>query len=275
VVLNILKRYDPSNPEMIRSAVCFTDILGFSQMVLDAQHNGTGNKLLQRLHKVLTEQYEELKPEEDYIGIFKAFTDNIVIGLPIYDDGESELGSIFLDFASFQSALTLEGFFIRGGLAIGDYYGDNEFAYGSSIIEAHHLENKQAINPRIILSNESVRSVRKHIHYYDKPEQAPQSRNLLKDNTDGKWFINYLEALMSYVHEHSDYQDVVHQLLVHKQVIEHNLTRFQGNQRVCAKYEWAAQYHNYFCQHNIPQQFQQSHSLLITQQPIGNFDRII
>jgi len=270
----MLKKYDPSNPEMIRSAVCFTDILGFSQMVLDAQHNGTGNQLLQRLHKVLIKQYEELKPKEDYIGVFKAFTDNIVIGLPIYDDGESQLGSIFLDFASFQSALTIEGFFIRGGLSIGDYYGDNEFAYGPSIIEAHHLENNQAIYPRIILSDESVRLVREHIDYYAEPESAPQSRDLLRDNTDGKWFINYLESLMADVREHGNYQEAVRQLLVHKQVIEHNLTNFQGNQRVYSKYEWAAQYHNYFCQQNIPQLFQQRHSLLITQQPIGNFDRI-
>lgn len=271
----MLKRYDPSNPEMIRSAVCFTDILGFSQMILDAQGNGTGNQLLQHLHKVLTEQYDELKPAEDYIGVFKAFTDNIIIGRPIIEDGELQLGSIFLDFASFQSALTLEGFFIRGGIAIGDYYGDNNFAYGPSIIEAHHLENNQAIYPRIILSDESVHMVREHLAYYAEPEWAPQRTELLIDNIDGKWFINYLEALMFDVHEHGNYQYVIDHLLVHKQSIGQSLTKFQGNQRVYQKYEWAAQYHNYFCQQNIPQSFQQQHSLLITQQPVGNFGYIV
>ncbi|MFI8715184.1 hypothetical protein [Brevibacillus brevis] len=272
----MLKKYDPSNPQMVHSAVCFTDILGFSQMVLDAHQNGTGDQLLQRLHKILTEQYEDLKPEEDYMGVFKAFTDNIVIGLPIYDDGESQLGGIFLDFASFQLALTLEGFFIRGGLAVGDYYGDNEFAYGPSIIEAHYLENNQAIHPRIILSDESVQMVREHIDYYAEPSWAPQYRDLLQDNTDGKWFINYLEALMTDAHEQGNYQDVVTQLLVHKDVIEQNLTKFQGNARVYPKYEWAAQYHNYFCTHNIPQRLLQRHNnLLITQQTMGNFARII
>ncbi|WP_201317669.1 hypothetical protein [Paenibacillus sp. EPM92] len=271
----MLKRYDPQNPLLIPSVVCFTDILGFSQMVLNAHQTGGGDQLLKRLHKILTEQYRQLKPAEDYVGIFKAFTDNIVIGLPIYEDGELQLGGVFLDFASFQLALTLEGFFIRGGVAIGDYYGDDEFAYGPSIIEAHDLENRFAIFPRIILSDEAVQMVKQHVEYYAEPNWSPQSTDLIQDNTDGKWFINYLEAIMHDVREYGDYQEAVALLLQHKQVIEDNLIQHQGNLHILSKYIWVAHYHNYFCTENIPQPLLQKSSLIITQQTNGNFSRIV
>ncbi|QCJ44690.1 hypothetical protein FAY30_23940 [Bacillus sp. S3] len=271
----MLKRYDPQNPKMIRSAVCFTDILGFSQMVLDANQNGTGDQLLQHLHKILTQQYNNLKPGEDYVGIFKAFTDNIVIGLPIYEDGESQLGGIFLDFASFQLELTLNGFFIRGGIAIGDYYGDDEFAYGPSLIEAHYLEDKLAKFPRIILSENTVHMVKEHIKNYAEPYWAPQSRDILQDCTNQKWFINYLEAVMFDVHATGDYQVAIHQLHKHKKEIETNLIKYNGNTKVHPKYVWAAEYHNYFCSENIPQQFLNQSQLIITHQTYGSFSKVI
>lgn len=65
----------------------------------------------------LTENIAELRPQEEYVGVLKTFTDNIVIGHPIYEDGESQLGSIFLNYAAYQLSLTLEGFFVRGRLA--------------------------------------------------------------------------------------------------------------------------------------------------------------
>jgi len=244
-------------------------------MVLDAHQNGTGNQLLQRLHKTLTEQYKQLKPAEDYVGILKAFTDNIVIGLPIYDDGESQLGGVFLDFASFQLVLTLENFFLRGGVAIGDYYGDDEFAYGPSIIEAHDLENKSAKFPRIILSDEAVQMVRQHVNYYFPPNSSPQARELLQDNRDGKWFINYLEAVMHDVYEYGDYRNTVKLLLQHKQIIEQNLILYQEIPHVHEKYTWVAQYHNHFCTENIPQYLLENSSLIITQNTNGNFSPIV
>lgn len=255
---------------MIHSAVCFADILGFSQMVLDAHEVGTGNELLQRLHSILSMQYKKLKLISDYVGVMKSFTDNIIIGLPIFDDGESQLGGIFLNFAQYQLALTLDGFFIRGGVAIGDFYGDDDFTYGPAIIEAHKLE-KVAIYPRIILGDEVVELVKQHINYYAEPEYSPQNFELLKDNTDGKWFINYLDAVMENVSENGDYEEAIKLLQQHKQEIEKNLNKFSTNQYVLNKYVWSAQYHNYFCSSNLPKQF----DLIISGYNNGNFSRIV
>ncbi|WP_286884830.1 hypothetical protein [Aneurinibacillus sp. UBA3580] len=245
----MLKRYDNTNPVMLNSAVCFVDILGFSQLIKDSFQQGTGNDLLKRLHKSLNEKIAELRPREDYVGVLKSFTDNIIIGKPIHEDGESQLGGIFLDFAAYQLSLTLEGFFVRGGVSIGEYYGDEEFAFGPALLKAYELESIHAKNPRIILSNEVVSLVNLHIGYYAEPMWAPQVRDLLKDNTDGKWFINYLEATMG-DREPNDYVEAHSILQRHKEIIEHNLAKHKGNPKIYPKYEWAAQYHNYFCDLN-------------------------
>ena len=54
----------------------------------------------------------------------RAFTDNIVIGYPIRGrgDAESELVTIFRNLSYFQMKLTMDGFFVRGAIAVGELY---------------------------------------------------------------------------------------------------------------------------------------------------------
>ncbi|MFA2568880.1 hypothetical protein ABR775_03335 [Bacillus cereus] len=266
-------RYDKCNPETINSAVCFVDILGFSKLVQDSFAAGTGNDLLKRIHKTVTDNIAELKPREKSIGILKAFTDNIVIGYPIYQDGEGQLGSIFLNFAWYQLSLTLEGFFVRGAVSIGDYYGDDEFAFGPALIEAHYLESKEAHNPRIILSDEATKMVNTHIGYYGKG-LSPQSRDLLKDNLDGKYFINYLEVAMG-DRGLDDYAVSFSILKQHKEIIELNLQKYKDDEdkKIYSKYEWVAQYHNFFSDLNF--ETQNSQQLKIDNVQRGNFSQIL
>ena len=40
--------------------------------------------------------------------------------------------------------MTLNGYFLRGGIALGYYYGDDDFAYGPALIEAHDLECRKS-----------------------------------------------------------------------------------------------------------------------------------
>lgn len=40
--------------------------------------------------------------------------------------------------------MTLNGCFLRGGITLGYYYGDDDFAYGPALIEAHDLECRKS-----------------------------------------------------------------------------------------------------------------------------------
>ena len=56
---------------------------------------------------------------------FKVFTDNIVIGWPILQDGESEFEYTILNVAYYQLELILEGLFVRGAMDMGPAYIDD------------------------------------------------------------------------------------------------------------------------------------------------------
>lgn len=218
-------------------------------MVLEADSQGMGNDLLRKIHNTINENINTLRPTNDKYSKIKVFTDNIVIGNVIRDDGESELGTIFLDFASYQLALALEGFFVRGGISIGPHYMDEYLVYGPALIEAHAIEEKLACVPRIVLSDEAVKLVNKHIGYYANPLHAPQSRDLLKD-IDGQWFVNYLEA--SIIGRDSyGFQMATQVLKQHKVVVEDKLKVYSNNQKVLDKYIWVANYHNWFVDENL------------------------
>lgn len=246
----MLARYDSNNPSLLESIVCFTDILGFSNLIIQSPNRQHGNQLLKNLHTILKNQYAQMKVMNSQ-GHFKTFTDNVILAYPKFEDGEGQSGSVFMSFIDFQLEMTLNGYFLRGGIALGDYYGDDDFAYGPALIEAHNLECSKATYPRIILSKEMINMVGTHLNYYSHLTFAPQFSHLLKDNNDDVWFINYLYGLQEEYNysnkEEDDFKLYVNKISIHKDIVETKLKQFINDPKLYAKYEWVAQYHNYFC----------------------------
>jgi hypothetical protein len=212
--------------------------------------------LLGRLHKALQSSREHVDPnrfedavprlgEKDF-SAFRAFTDNIVIGEPIRGrgDGEVELGSVFRSLSYFQMVMVMEGFFVRGAIAIGQLYMDDIAVYGAGLIEAYEAETTLARDPRIVLAPSAQLAVNRHLEYYGRSSYAPQNRYLLRDS-DGQYFVNYLDTLIpedGYFYEN--------QLAAHKARVEEKLALFKSRPSVWVKYLWAANYHNYWCDQN-------------------------
>lgn len=246
----MLPKYNPKNPGLLESIVCFTDILGFSSLIVNASNRQSGNHLLKDLHEILTNQYKLMREMNPY-GHFKTFTDNVILAYPKFQDGEGQSGSLFMSFIDYQLEMTLNGYFLRGGIALGDYYGDDDFAYGPALIDAHDLECSKASYPRIILSDSMVKMVCEHIGYYSPLTFAPQFSHLLKD-IDGCWFVNYLYGLQENFNcgdkSPEDIDLYVDQLIKHKAIVEDKLKQFSNEPKFYAKYEWVAQYHNYYCE---------------------------
>lgn len=84
-------------------------------------------------------------------------------------------------------------------------------------------------------------------------ENSPQNRDLLIDS-DGEWFVNYLEAAIG-----EDEEKTTAILKRHKEVVEVKLNEFSKEYRILQKYLWVANYHNYF----ITENFQDKHELQI------------
>lgn len=237
-------KYDRDKPKMLESVVCYIDILGYKQMIEEAFRNNSGDSLLVEIDEAIKDALDFIKPRSESSGTMKIFTDNIVIGKPIHDDGEIELGHTFDSFSSYQVALALKGFFVRGAITIGEFYMNEQTVFGPALLEAYNLENQKASEPRIILSDDSKKLVKEHLSYY-AGRLGPQKKFLLKDS-DGQWFINYLYSLIEYGEYIEHKQASLDLLMQHKEQIIKKLEKFLNEPPILRKYIWVANYHNYF-----------------------------
>ncbi len=236
------------------SVVVLLDILGFSSAIADAHKQSNEDQLLSRLQDALKEAKPYLDdplPENDeFEGLWESrfFTDNLVIGVPIYFDGEGDLGSSFLVAALYQYVLIKHGFFVRGAISIGQLFMDEDVVFGSGLLEAHDAESNLARDPRIILAPSALERVEQHLCYYGHIKETPHDLYLLED-VDNQVFLNYLWIPLDEGEPDPDYWI---NLRNHKKEIEANLGRFRDNPRIWSKYAWAANYHNFTCDELCP-----------------------
>ncbi len=253
--------YSKNPPELVPSFVCYADILGFSQLSKAALDSGKGNEFLYQLRNALNKAYERVRKnskgwdDKPHFQL-KIFTDNIVVGYPIKDldhsYGEYELGHIFQTFSEFQLTLAMEGFLVRGGIAFGYHYMDDDIVFGDALLEAV-AQDKAGGPPRISLSESARELLQRHLGFYGRMGYPPQLEDLIQD-PDDTIYLNYLnEAFMAFP-EGGIFFDI---LEGHKNTIENGLLKYKSNPDVRAKYEWVARYHNYVCgdflkRHPIP-----------------------
>lgn len=270
-----MQKYNHENPQLVNSVVCAIDILGFSQMIMDSCRDGYGSKLLKEINYLINKNKQCIIPNKYSEGKIKIFTDNMVVGYPVKDDGEVELDEILDNVSEYQFNLSLEGLFVRGGISIGDFYINDDIVFGPALLDAHNTESKLACYPRIVLDDKTVEKLQKHINYYDV---APQQNKILIDN-DGRWFLNYLNTIFRYYTECNneyEFERIQLELLLrHKEKTEEMLSIHKENTRVWDKYVWIANYHNYFCDLHFPNEKQlkiSRKSLLSWPRQISNSD---
>ncbi|MFX1487320.1 MAG: hypothetical protein ACFFBS_09550 [Promethearchaeota archaeon] len=254
-------------PTLRNSVVAFIDILGYQGIIRRAAGHKAEEELLSRLHSTLRELTHYLRDEDKegkpyfeplngkHIFKIRTFTDNIVIGYPIQEDAESELGSIFMKLSLFQLGMVNRGFFIRGAISIGDLYIDDYVVFGNGLLDAYDAEQEQARDPRIVLTATAKASVNLHLEYYRDKAWAPQVREVYRD-ADGQYFLNYLDSILIAEDEHGPFYD---ELLRHKRSIEEKLNEFRDEPPYWSKYAWSANYHNFFCDQN--RYFDNSHKI--------------
>ena len=245
------------SPKLKQSVIAFVDILGYKDIVEENKNSGTSDELLKKLHNTLRTSRKHVDPDQgdkkyimEDLSAMRAFTDNIVIGYPIRGrgDAESELVTIFRNLSYFQMKMTMDGFFVRGAIAVGELYMDDIVVFGVEFIEACKAEKSLARDPRIILTDSAKEAVKKHLKYYGDPSYSPQASCLLKD-CDGQYFVNYLDTIINEEWYILKKELLLHkkELLLHKLAIETKLKKYLSKPYVWNKYVWTANYHNYFC----------------------------
>jgi hypothetical protein len=241
-----------TGPNTLNSVVVYLDVLGVSDEIREtykAKDLIVPINYLRSFKNTLNKSIENIK-DRDIMGIWKnkknhwevkAFTDNIVLGYPIADDGEPEMGTTFFNLSLFQLEMVLSGLFVRGAFSIGEHYMDEDIVFGNALLEAYSAEQNIARDPRIILTGSAIKYLKRHLKYYGYIKHSPQYKEILRD-VDGQFFINYLDMLIS--DDGIDYEN----LNKHRTVIEEHLRKFKSVPKIWSKYSWVANYHNYFCE---------------------------
>ena len=241
-----IEYFEKGKPTHRLSYCAFMDVLGFSEQITESFQVNQGDELLRKFHSILSDRISAMEKEQDETLLyFKSFTDNVILAYPQFSpDLETEFGSILDSILEFQLQMALAGFFIRGGLAVGPLFIDENSAYGPALLEAYQLESKKAINPIITLSDDVMKLVDKHTEYYSSIYISPQHRHVWVSD-DNRYFLNYLSECIWEIDggDEVDWKS----LTSHKERIEHNLNKYRYLPSVFGKYVWLASYHNEFC----------------------------
>lgn len=241
---------------LLKSWVVYADVLGWKSSAAEEIKRDGGLKFLVRTQQAMSKALKELrraaKPElwadsempPRYA--VKTFTDNLVIGVPWRldrDDGEHELGLILDQTAALQLQLACDGLFVRGGLAAGAHYMDEDFVFGAALVEA--VEADVPGGPPVIVATESAkRAIRQHLSYYSTNASRPHDNHIWVDATTGQWFVNYLSTVLWAWPDGPPFTD---ELRAHRAAIMAGMKTHRLSPKISQKYEWLAAYHNEFC----------------------------
>ena len=127
-------------------------------------------------------------------------------------------------------------------MKVGDFFMDEETVFGEALIKTHEGECKIAINPRILIIEPAIEYLRHHLSYYNPPTFSPAYKYILQD-ADDKLFISYLDAINL---GDNPFYDMAEK---HRDIVLEKLTlhSYDADPKILKKYEWVAQYHNFFC----------------------------
>jgi hypothetical protein len=219
-------------PILVDCAVLFVDVLGVSAMSRAA---GAPAQLA-RLNEAVRGAYRNYLAEgSPWPAAY--FSDTFVLASPvgIGEGGDrAAVGELVDQAAWLQLDLLNRGFFVRGAITLGPFHIREGFVFGPALVEAHELEQRTALHPRIVLGGEAESSQRSES---EARECDLVSRPLLCDN-DGRVFVDYMRVLLE------DPKDPIPMLESYREAVMRLLRERRQDREVWEKYRWVGEYHN-------------------------------
>lgn len=141
--------------KITKHIIIYFDILGYQERIKENQ-----DSFLQEINNIINATINNIELLNCYYKNlkYKVFSDNFVISLPLKNNLILDLENLSeLSFiVGIMENLFIEKFqiFIRGCIHIGDLFINNNYVFGSGLVDAYNYENQKAIYPRIIISKE-------------------------------------------------------------------------------------------------------------------------
>ncbi len=118
--------------------------------------------------------------EKNWNAIIRTFSDNVMVCI---EDGYEGALKFLCHYASRIQELILRehGLLLRGAITKGNLYFDNQFVYGTGLVSAVELEEKDAVYPRIIIDKK-----------LDSENYIRCSKHTVLADNDRYHYINFL-----------------------------------------------------------------------------------
>lgn len=208
---------------------CYLDVLGTKQII--------NSKKAEEFFDMIYEAYSfaiEMESKLHIFGnlVFKVFSDNILIAHELDDDGDwyAAYDSVVKFLKHFLLRFLYQGVLFRGGITIGMLAINDVMVWGSGLVDVVNLEEKVAIYPRIVISNELAELM--NSSQFDNRKSFDEVFSCLKDN-DGSLFIDYINY---------DEMPTAEQSLRFSHEIMHEKELTETNQAVLQKIRWHLNY---------------------------------
>lgn len=171
----------------VKRWVAFLDFLGFRELVAEIEKDPQKAEALLENLRSPRQIYDHLAPHFTQLGKHGAlritgFSDSIVISA-----GHPYL-VIHIANSFYALAMSL-GLFIRGGIAVGTLYHDDEVVLGSAMIRAYLLESQVARVPRVVIDDAVVESL-EGLRTADGQELRPFVESIVSTGDDGFRFLD-------------------------------------------------------------------------------------
>ncbi len=147
-----------------------------------------------------------------------------------------------LDTVRLQAELIWRRVLIRGAVTIGNVSWRSDMVVGAGILEAERL-CKLAEVPRVIVDPLLLREIESNEDLRDHtvPMELGYIRELLRQDTDGLWFIDYLKASSTELDEPAMYSELLEE---HRSLIEKRLSECVTLDQSSRASTWLWNYHN-------------------------------
>lgn len=130
--------------------VAFVDILGFKTIIEDSVcDTSLRRKVLEATEIIHSRRGGKIEGTQ-----VTTFSDSAVISYPL--NMRNALFYTIIDIIHLQLELGNKGLMLRGGIAIGDVYHDDDIVFGPAMNEAYFLESKVAKFPRVVIRRETL-----------------------------------------------------------------------------------------------------------------------
>ena len=219
VIRTGLARKPWTNYKTSNHIIAYLDILGAKDLICNDNDFNFLNHLNMFMEDAIEESGGGIFPKKENIYV-KIFSDNILLALELKENDEqrdNKIAALFNTVANIYNEILRYGYLMRGAIVEGEFFHNDIIVYGKGLVEAVHMEEKEADVPRILVR---VKVSESNSYHY------------LMQDTDGEFFLNIF-------HLCNAFDDVAFKINLLELLKKH-----KNNEKIKAKIMWMIDYFN-------------------------------